>query len=153
VLPTVRIGTGMAYRQFDKDETTGWVSDLPIRQRVLTPETGLTPEERQIVLLSRRDPIASLQAPGRIAKIARFLFGHEKPNRLASPRLEALRRFAVLRRVQGDGIEAAEYHRLTDAGYIAAVIREVDALLHQRAIWPKPRFRAIVALLDTECRP
>jgi hypothetical protein len=149
VLLTVRIGMSMAYRQFDKDETADWASDVSIRQRVITTRPRLTPEERQVVLLSRIDSTASLRAPGRSAKIARLLFGHEKPNRLASARLEALRRFAVLRRVQGDGIEAAEYHRLTDAGYGAAAVAEVDALLHRSASWPKPSraHRAVVGLL------
>ncbi|WBO23434.1 hypothetical protein [Sphingomonas abietis] len=53
-------------------------------------------QEWEIIVLARHDGLASLQEPGRLARAMAWLFGGTIDRRLASPRLEALRRLAVL---------------------------------------------------------
>ncbi|MCW3796730.1 hypothetical protein OMW55_02770 [Sphingomonas sp. BN140010] len=55
----------------------------------------LSPLEWSIVAMAERDNLASLREPGRIAAALESLFGLTRANRLAHPRLEALRRVAV----------------------------------------------------------
>lgn len=51
--------------------------------------------EWEVIVLAQRDDLASLREPGRIARTFAKLFGGNPDRRLASPRLEALRRLAV----------------------------------------------------------
>ncbi|WP_344711348.1 hypothetical protein [Sphingomonas humi] len=51
--------------------------------------------EWSVVALAERDTVASLREPGRIAAALESLFGLHRPNKLANPRLEVLRRVAV----------------------------------------------------------
>ena len=57
---------------------------------------GFTRREWQVIVLAQRDGLSSLRAPGRLAKLMGKLFGEGINPRLADPRLEALRRLAVL---------------------------------------------------------
>ena len=57
---------------------------------------GFTRREWQVIVLAQRDGLSSLRAPGRLAKLMGWLFGEGINPRLADPRLEALRRLAVL---------------------------------------------------------
>jgi hypothetical protein len=57
---------------------------------------GFTRREWQVIVLAQRDGVASLRAPGRLARLMGKLFGEGINPRLADPRLEALRRLAVL---------------------------------------------------------
>lgn len=52
--------------------------------------------ERSVILLARDDLPSSLRRPGRWQNWSRLLFGAAPSRRLADPRLEALRRMAVL---------------------------------------------------------
>jgi hypothetical protein len=128
----------MAYRHFDSDPTMGWTSASPARSALRHPPRPwtLSREERQIVLLSRRDATATLRTPGPVARAVRLLFGLQSANRLANPRLEALRRFAVLRRVLGDALPETEFGQLVDAGYDNAAANDVDRLLLDRVSRP-----------------
>lgn len=56
---------------------------------------GFDPLEWQIVTLARQDGLGSLREPGRLERMRTLIFGHRPDPRLASPRLEALRRLAV----------------------------------------------------------
>jgi hypothetical protein len=51
--------------------------------------------ERSAVLLARNDRNSSVRPAGALDRIGTIVFGFRHPNRLADPRLEALRRFAV----------------------------------------------------------
>jgi hypothetical protein len=90
----------------------------------------LGPQERLVVLLSRRDPLWSLRPRTTGSRLLKALFGMEAPHRLADPRLEALRRYAVTYRL--DCSELAEVER-TAAGHgfveveLAQVRRMIDA--------------------------
>jgi len=59
------------------------------------PAVRLSALEWSIVAMAERDSLASLREPGRIAAALESLFGLTRPNKLAHPRLEALRRVAV----------------------------------------------------------
>lgn len=70
--------------------------------------------ERQVLAIAKRDGKWSLGSRGRpLDRLLRRLFGTTRPNTLADPRLEALRRFAVTVRVGG----------------VAAIRRETAAFL------------------------
>lgn len=53
-------------------------------------------QEWEVIVLARHDGLSSLREPGRLARMMALLFGGNVDRRLASPRLEALRRLAVL---------------------------------------------------------
>lgn len=52
--------------------------------------------EWSVVALAERDRLSSLREPGRMAVALGSLFGERRSTRLADPKLEALRRMAVL---------------------------------------------------------
>lgn len=68
---------------------------VPVEQVRPAAEPKLSALEWSIVALAERDTPASLREPGRIAAALESLFGLTRPNKLADPRLEALRRVAV----------------------------------------------------------
>lgn len=78
--------------------------------------------EWRVIRLSARDGRATLRAraTGPLARFGAWLFGLDRPNDYADPRLEALRRFAVAHRVH-DGDAPAHYREaLLSAGYSLA---------------------------------
>lgn len=78
---------------------------------------AFSPLEWSVVALARRDKVASLREPGRVAVAMGVLFG-ERPNpRLADPKLEALRRMAVLSWRHGYEVDTSEIRRFVAAGY------------------------------------
>ena len=73
--------------------------------------------EWSIVAIAERDRLSTLRTPGRTSMAMRLLFG-ERPNpRLADPRLEALRRIAVLSWHHGYTIPSAEVRGFLAAGF------------------------------------
>ena len=70
--------------------------------------------EWDVVRLAQRDGLATLEAPGWLARTIGFLFGRDVNRQLADPRLEALRRYAVLLRHGGD-LLASEARRMLRA--------------------------------------
>jgi hypothetical protein len=81
--------------------------------------------EWQVVALSRRDRPSSLRRPSRIALALGSVLRVHDP-RLADPRLEALRRIAVLSWRKGYAIAPAEVRAFVDAGFTLA---QYDLLL------------------------
>ena len=73
--------------------------------------------EWSVVALARRDTLHTLEKPGRIAMALGALFGDRRNPRLADPRLEALRRFAVLVRHFRDRLPDRELVRFLAAGF------------------------------------
>ncbi|PXA87771.1 hypothetical protein DMC47_31330 [Nostoc sp. 3335mG] len=107
--------------------------------------------ERDVLLASRHDRSASLKRPGPIRRWIGRLFGFAEANRLADPRLEALRRFAVLLRRKGDRLPAPEESRLLLAGFSPTQMIEIRRLIEgenppRRPAW-KRRYLALVALV------
>jgi hypothetical protein len=78
------------------------------------PSERLSSAERQVVTLSRRDSLASVLSQRASGHVLRRLFGIAPSNPLADPRLEALRRYAVLLRHGGD-LLASEARRMLRA--------------------------------------
>ncbi len=83
----------MAYLDV-RDAVTASSYAMPAAQAV--EPIGFTRREWQVIVLAQRDGLTSLRAPGRLARLMGRLFGEGINPRLADPRLEALRRLAVL---------------------------------------------------------
>ncbi|MBA2934092.1 hypothetical protein HZF05_08260 [Sphingomonas sp. CGMCC 1.13654] len=118
---------------------------LPIAARPLLQRV-----ERDVLLASRHDRVSSLEGRTPLRRWICRLFGFEVANRLADPRLEALRRFVVLFRRRGERLPAAEQARLVAAGFLPLQIAEVRRLVEaerapRKARW-KRRYLALVAL-------
>jgi hypothetical protein len=78
---------------------------------------GLSALEWSVVALARRDRVSSLGEPGRIATAMGRLFGTGSNPRLADPRLEALRRLAVLAWHHGYVVPKSEIKNFLSAGF------------------------------------
>ena len=89
------------------DLSVGELHLAPFTSRsVELPRRGLSPTEREAVRLARQDKPGSLKPAGRLRRMVQSIFGLSRPNRLADPRLEGLRRFAVT--IAHDGSTAIE---------------------------------------------
>jgi hypothetical protein len=85
--------------------------------------------ERDVLLASRRDRVSSLGSKTLFSRWSTRLFGVRTSNRLADPRLEALRRFAVLLRNRGESLPSAEQRRIVLAGFSPVQVAEVRRLI------------------------
>lgn len=81
----------MAFIAFDFASTTGAAPAKDFAHQLC----GFTRAEWIAIRLARCDGVASVRAASPIGSAVRRLFGLEPANRLADPRLEALRRVAV----------------------------------------------------------
>lgn len=97
-------------------------------------EAVLSPLELRTLQLSQADGRASLRAPRRIERLGAMLFGSRRVSGLANPRLEALRRFAILYRLEGAAIDAGEAMRAEAAGFSAAALDRVRRIVDG---WPR----------------
>jgi hypothetical protein len=80
-------------------------------------EPQLSALEWLVVAIARRDGLASLRAPGRLSMAMGVLFGTKPNPRLADPKLEALRRLAVLSWHHGFAVPASAVKNFLAAGY------------------------------------
>lgn len=76
-------------------------------------------QEWDIIALAARDGLSSLHAPSRTARTLGWLFGSRPDRRLANPRLEALRRLAVLAWRHGYETPAGAMKAFLDEGFSA----------------------------------
>jgi len=102
----------MAYRKFSEP------LDVETPDR-LDPD-GFSALEWSVIALAGRDPLSSLDIPGRIASALATLFGQRGNLGLADPRLEALRRFVVLARHARAALPDDEMARFLAAGFSRA---------------------------------
>lgn len=111
----------MAYLSF-----TAWGADAitaaprPVADPVPAapmPRPRLSALEWSVVALAAKDPLSSLRTPGRMAVAMGALFGDRRRSALADPRLEALRRIAVLSRHQGYTVAPTEIRAFVAAGF------------------------------------
>jgi len=87
----------------------------------------LTPLEKQVIALSLGDPHSSLMPR---SNIFLWFFGHRVTSLpLANPRLEALRRYAILSRTSKQSLPSSECARLCHAGYDARQKEAIDRLI------------------------
>ena len=80
----------------------------------------LTELERSVIGLARHDGLATLRQPGRVSHWLGLLFGVRVSPQLADPKLEALRRIAVLSWKRGYSIASAEVKAFLAAGFSPA---------------------------------
>jgi hypothetical protein len=73
--------------------------------------------EWSIVAMAENDGLASIREPSRYTRILRAFFGLKTPNRLASDRLETLRRVAVLAWHYGWNVPKSELAAFRSAGF------------------------------------
>lgn len=77
--------------------------------------------ERRVIELAREDRLETLRPARRRSWLARLVFGPQPPSpSLANPRLEALRRLAVMAWHQGYRLPASALRDAQDAGYSEA---------------------------------
>lgn len=80
----------------------------------------LTELERSVIGVARRDGLSTLRQPGRVTHWLGLLFGVRISPQLADPKLEALRRIAVLSWKRGYSIASVEVKAFVAAGYSPA---------------------------------
>ena len=97
------------------------VAPSPVADAALHAVAAAAPRlsalEWSVVALAANDPLSSLRTPGRMAVAMGALFGDRRHPALADPRLEALRRIAVLGRHQGYTVAPAEIRSFVAAGF------------------------------------
>ncbi len=102
----------MAYQNFSEIGAAGTaVTTAP------ASAPRLSALEWSVVALAAKDPISSLRTPGRMAVAMAAVFGDRRRSALADPRLEALRRIAVLSRHQGYTVAPSEIRAFAAAGF------------------------------------
>ncbi|WP_199555462.1 hypothetical protein [Sandaracinobacteroides hominis] len=99
----------MAYRDFS--------DAADARMAARTDTQGFTDLEWSVVAIARRDPLSSIEAPGRLASKLDALLGRQRTPRLADPRLEALRRFVVVDHHMGKYLPDREIAHFVGAGF------------------------------------
>ena len=82
-------------------------------------EPQLSALEWSVVAVARNDSLASLREPSRLGMAMAALFGTRQNPKLADPRLEALRRFAVLAWHHGYTLPVSEIKIFMKAGFSA----------------------------------
>lgn len=116
----------MAYLNFSTDELRPLST---YQQMIEPPHRGLSATERGAVKLARLDKTASLKPTGRVYRMAQAAFGlPSRPNRLADPRLEGLRRFGVAVAHGGQAMVDREEAQLKALGFSVGQIASAAAL-------------------------
>ena len=85
--------------------------------------SGFSPLEWSVIALAQRDTLSSLSEPGRLAVALGNLFGTRRNPTLADPRLEALRRLAVIAWRRGYAVPLAEVAAFRAAGFTREQLR------------------------------
>ncbi|MBB4046948.1 MULTISPECIES: TetR/AcrR family transcriptional regulator C-terminal domain-containing protein [Sphingomonadales] len=102
------------------------------REETSVRSSELSSLEWTVLKLALTDNLASILDESRLRRCLRILFGTRQANRLADPRLEALRRFVVLRHLRTPD-DADEYDLIRRAGFEAAQIGEIARHVTPRA--------------------
>ena len=104
----------MAYLNFSEVGAAGTTTIAPVES---VAPARLSALEWSVVALAAKDPLSSLRTPGRMAIAMGAVFGDRRYPTLADPRLEALRRIAVLGRHHGYTVAPAEIRAFVAAGF------------------------------------
>lgn len=102
--------------------------------------TELTDLEWTVVELAQRDSLASVERPGPIHAFLRWVVGIPPRNALSSPRLEALRRIAVLSWYRGFSVAPAEVRAFVAAGFTLDQYETLLARINARRVALPRRF-------------
>jgi uncharacterized protein (DUF2147 family) len=105
--------------------------DRPLRPapEAVSATAELSRDEWTAVLLSAHDGRRSLLVGRTRGRLGRFFLGERRSAQLTSTRLEALRRYAVLYRLQGAGLAWEEDARLRAAGFSDRQAEAVRAIV------------------------
>jgi hypothetical protein len=112
----------MAYMAFAEPGMAGFARAAAV-QRLAAPvedKPMLTELERSVIGLARGDGLSSLRGPGPLSRLIEWVFGIKASTQLADPKLEALRRIAVLSWRRGYSVPSAEVRSFLAAGYSTA---------------------------------
>lgn len=127
----------MAYMNFSEGALAGAHAPSPagpVAAAPLPTDTGFSALEWLVIALAERDRVGSLRQPGRIAGALTRIFGGRGEPRLANPRLEALRRVAVLARHYGYNLPRSELSALLESGFSKAQAELlIDNVVSRRA--------------------
>jgi hypothetical protein len=93
------------------------------------PTHALSSLEETVVALAAFDPRYTIEPPGPIGRLMVLIFGAKHSIKLASDRLEALRRYAVLYRHDRQDVDQQERSAFRYAGFGPAAEAEVRRLL------------------------
>lgn len=106
------------------------VSEGRTRRR-LPPERPATLSrlEETVVALSAFDHPRTVRPAGRVARALQRLFGNDTDKSLANSRLEALRRYALLYRVEGASMSPEEGDMFEASGFSRAAGAQVRCLV------------------------
>jgi len=122
----------MAFLAFAEPGNAGYARvSAPASQAVALPEAApmiqaegerpvLTELERSVIGIARQDGLSTLRQPGRLTRWLGLVFGVRISPQLADPKLEALRRIAVLSWRRGYAIASAEVKAFLASGYSPA---------------------------------
>ena len=90
---------------------------LPAGMQRFTPKPDFSPLEWSIIRLSRSDGLSSIREPSKLLRFTRWLLGRRVNPRLASERLEALRRISVLSWHFGFSVPGEDVADFLSAGF------------------------------------
>jgi hypothetical protein len=113
----------MAYLEFAPVGGGAIIDRAPAPAFNVTPRSfvpavaGFTQLEWQVVDLAQRDRLSSIYRPGTLTRAFRWAFGGVIKTALSDPRLEALRRIAVLSWYRGFSVAPAEVRAFLAAGF------------------------------------
>jgi hypothetical protein len=86
----------------------------PVR---FAPAAGFTQREWLVIQLARKDRLSSLREESELMEFLRLIFGFPKSRPLSDPKLEALRRMAVMSWHHGFNVDGREVEAFTAAGW------------------------------------
>lgn len=114
----------MAYMSFTGEPLALATDCSPVADRAAAPRRsvgrdmeGFSALEWSVVAIAERDTLFTLRQPGRMAVAMGALFGDRHNPRLADPKLEALRRMAVLSWHHGFTVSGQSVRDFTATGY------------------------------------
>jgi hypothetical protein len=118
----------MAYLEFAPAGGGALLDRSPVAPpRSFTPKPAdFSALEWQVVNLAQRDRLSSIHRPGALGRAFRWAFGGAVKTALSDPRLEALRRIAVLSWYRGFSVAPAEVRAFLAAGF---TLDQYEALL------------------------
>ncbi len=123
----------MAYLQFDTPQAgPAPLAEVAVHVAPLFIEArDFSHLEWSVVALASAERLSSLRGPGLIASLLSSLFGIRPTGGLADPRLEALRRMAVLAWHDGYSVPTHEVNAFHVAGYTVAQYETLQTRIGQ----------------------
>jgi hypothetical protein len=109
--------TGQNMGYYFPDLAARAIAKLRTDHSKIAGTSKLSALEWSVVALARNDRLSTLRNPGRISMAMSCLFGFQHNPRLADPRLEALRRIAVLSWHRELAVHGSEVKAFVAAGF------------------------------------